>query len=128
MPSFHQITFYHNCGHTEDVAYLRRGDKPIKFDINILPPEARIDAFRAVEVKDETLVDAEIDLHYDMNMCCYCDGSSDLAISQMPPLWRCWRRSNVYGLGPPHPQPPYLVAKTRRFAGAYLGQRRDDSR
>lgn len=91
MPCFHKISFYHDCGHTEDVEYLRLGNMPTEY--NLLPPGVQIDAFRPAEAKDKMELNNEVEVHYKMGKCCYCHSSLFPVFAQVPTIWRWWERS-----------------------------------
>ncbi|KAF8855026.1 hypothetical protein BDZ45DRAFT_746923 [Acephala macrosclerotiorum] len=97
MPCLHEISFYHDCGHTEHIAWTRPGEQPTGLETSFLPPEARIDVSHALEVVDGVLFDEEIEFHYRMQLCYHCGGSFEFSLAQKP---EGHRRSNLHSILP----------------------------
>lgn len=82
MTCSHQILFYHHCGQTEDLVWLRPGKQATKLDASILP---QIDATHAIDETDDTFSGNGIELHYQRKMCNYCDDSLKIHLSNQKP-------------------------------------------
>ncbi|CZR57429.1 uncharacterized protein PAC_07318 [Phialocephala subalpina] len=111
MSTLHQISFYHECGHTEDCIWVAPGGKPDEilidalslvqqidasfintelkeklnkvyfFSDNTAERQWRIDTVRVMTEAGKTSSGNAVEFHYQMKMCCYCDKGLDLGIA-----------------------------------------------